>query len=103
LKKKKKRAHVLQQITTKVVVCKILRNERREQAAAGVMLLTLAQLQPTHQLRTRLCCRPAHSTFFSLFLSFLGAKPIGHSTDFAIFREFFSEFDLFWRAFFEFS
>jgi hypothetical protein len=99
--KKKKRAHVLQQITTKVVVCKILRNERCEQAAAGVMLLTLAQLQPTHQLRTRLCCRPlAHSAFFSLFLSFLGAKPIGHSTDFAIFRVFFSEFDLFWRFIF---
>ncbi len=79
----------MQQITTKVVICKILRNERREQAAAGVMLLTLAQLQPTHQLRTRLCCRLAHSAFFSLFLSFLDAKPSGHSTDFAIFRVFF--------------
>jgi hypothetical protein len=35
--KKKKRAHVLQQITTKVVVRKILRDESREQVAAAVM------------------------------------------------------------------
>jgi hypothetical protein len=86
----------LQQITIKVVICKILRS------TAGVMLLTLAQLQPTHQMRARLCCRLANSAFFSLFLSFLGAKPIGHSSDFAIFRDFFLNLIYFGELFFNF-
>jgi hypothetical protein len=72
-------------LLTKVVVCKILRNERREQAAAaGVMLLTFGPAS-TH---------PPAAYWTIFFLSFLGAK-ISHLLDTAQISPYLEDFIFF--------